>query len=141
MRISHNASPHRALNRATRIKAKRLPILPASTAAKLSRTKGLLDGAANTTLYYYNAIAAVPQVDATQEFKVLTTAYAPEWGRTSGRIVTFATESGTNRLHGHLRLGGTLMVVQAYAKSARWMLKRRHQRCLAERKRLPFVCR
>ena len=67
---------------------------------KLSTTESLLDGAANTTLYDYNAVAAVPQVDAIQEFKVLTTAYAPEWGRTSGGIVTFATKSGTNTLHG-----------------------------------------
>lgn len=67
---------------------------------KLATTESLLDGAANTTLYDYNAIAAVPSVDAIQEFKVLTTAYAPEWGRTSGGIVTFATKSGTNHLHG-----------------------------------------
>jgi hypothetical protein len=67
---------------------------------KLASTESLLDGGANTTLYDYNAVAAVPQVDAIQEFKVLTTAYAPEWGRTSGGVVTFATKSGTNHLHG-----------------------------------------
>ncbi len=67
---------------------------------KLSTTESLLDGGANTTLYDYNAVADVPQVDAIQEFKVLTTAYAPEWGRTSGGVVTFATRSGTNQYHG-----------------------------------------
>jgi hypothetical protein len=67
---------------------------------KLATTESLLDGAANTTLYDYNAIAAVPQVDSIQEFKVLTDAYAPEWGRTSGGIVTFATKSGSDRIHG-----------------------------------------
>ncbi len=67
---------------------------------KLSTTESLLDGAANTTTYDYNAVAAVPQVDSIQEFRVLTTAYAPEWGRTSGGVVTFATKSGTNQLHG-----------------------------------------
>ena len=67
---------------------------------KLATTESLLDGAANTTLYDYNAVSAVPQVDAIQEFKVLTTAYAPEWGRTSGGVVTFATKAGTNDLHG-----------------------------------------
>ena len=51
-------------------------------------------------MYDYNAVADVPQVDAIQEFKVLTTAYAPEWGRTSGGIVTFATKAGTNTFHG-----------------------------------------
>jgi hypothetical protein len=67
---------------------------------KLATTESLLDGAANTTLYDYNAIAAVPQVDSIQEFKVLTDAYAPEWGHTSGGIVTFATKSGSDRFHG-----------------------------------------
>ncbi len=67
---------------------------------KLATTESLLDGGANTTLYDFNAVAAVPQVDSIQEFKVLTTAYAPEWGRTSGGIVTFATKSGGDRLHG-----------------------------------------
>jgi hypothetical protein len=67
---------------------------------KLATTESLLDGGANTTMYDYNAVAAVPQVDSIQEFKVLTTAYEPEWGRTSGGIVTFATKAGTNQLHG-----------------------------------------
>ncbi len=67
---------------------------------KLATTESLLDGGANTTAYDYNAVADVPQVDAIQEFKVLTTAYNPEWGRTSGGVVTFATKPGTNTLHG-----------------------------------------
>ncbi len=67
---------------------------------KMSSTESLLDGGANTTLYDYNAEADVPQVDAVQEFKVLTTAYAPEWGRTSGGVVIFATKAGTNEYHG-----------------------------------------
>ncbi|WP_446743089.1 carboxypeptidase regulatory-like domain-containing protein [Silvibacterium acidisoli] len=67
---------------------------------KLATTESLLDGGANTTGYDYNAAAAIPTVDSIQEFKVLTTAYSPEWGRTSGGIVTFATKSGTNNFHG-----------------------------------------
>src|SRR6516162_3191209 len=69
---------------------------------KMATTDSLLDGAANTTEYDLHAEADIPQVDAIQEFKVLTTAYAPEWGRTSGGIVTFATKSGTNQLHGSI---------------------------------------
>jgi hypothetical protein len=69
---------------------------------KMATTESLLDGAANTTEYDYNAEADVPQVDAIEEFKVLTTAYAPEWGRTSGGIVTFATKAGTSQFHGSL---------------------------------------
>lgn len=67
---------------------------------KISTTESLLDGGANTTQYDLNAIAAIPQVDSIQEFKVLTDAFAPEWGHTSGGVVTFSTKSGTDRLHG-----------------------------------------
>lgn len=70
--------------------------------ARLSTTPSLLDGGANTTMYDYNAIAAVPQLDSIQEFKVLTTAYEPEYGRTSGGVVVFATKRGTDRLHGSI---------------------------------------
>lgn len=68
--------------------------------AKIATTESLLDGGANTTPYDFNAIAAVPQVDSIQEFKVISIAYAPEWGRTSGAVVTFATKPGTDQLHG-----------------------------------------
>ena len=69
---------------------------------KTFTTESLLDGGVNTTPYDFNAVAAVPQVDSIQEFKVLTTAYAPEWGLTSGAVVTFATKSGGNQFHGSL---------------------------------------
>src|SRR5262249_38868233 len=59
----------------------------------------LLDGGVNTTAYLGEA-AAVPQVDAIREFRVLTTAYDPEYGRTSGAIVALASQSGTNAFHG-----------------------------------------
>ena len=67
---------------------------------KLATTESLLDGGVNTTQYDLNAIAAVPQVDSIQEFRVITDAYSPEYGHTSGGVVTFSTKSGTDRLHG-----------------------------------------
>lgn len=66
---------------------------------KGATTENLLDGAANTVAYA-NQAAAVPSVEFVREFKVLTTAYDAEWGRTSGGVVTFATQHGTNGLHG-----------------------------------------
>jgi hypothetical protein len=97
---------------------------------KLSTTESLLDGAANTTWYDYNAVAAVPQVDAIQEFKVLTTAYAPEWGRTSGGIVTFASRSGTNQFHGSVfeYLRNSLLDANSYNANAAHTPKPHFQR-------------
>lgn len=97
---------------------------------KLATTESLLDGASNTTTYDYNAAAAVPQVDAIQEFKVLTTAYAPEWGRTSGGIVTFATKSGTNNFHGSVfeYLRNSLLDANGYNANATSTPKKHFQR-------------
>jgi hypothetical protein len=39
-------------------------------------------------------------VDAIQEFSVLTSTYAAEYGRTSGGVVNAVTRSGTNTIHG-----------------------------------------
>src|SRR5437762_11948582 len=39
-------------------------------------------------------------VDALQEFRVQTSTYAPEFGRTPGGQISILTRSGTNQFHG-----------------------------------------
>src|SRR5262249_11917151 len=41
-------------------------------------------------------------VDATQEFRIQTSSFAPEFGRTPGGQISIATRSGTNNFHGTL---------------------------------------
>jgi len=41
-------------------------------------------------------------VDATQEFRVLTSTFAPEYGRTPGAHISIVTRSGSNQPHGTL---------------------------------------
>jgi len=67
--------------------------------AKGSTTDIQIDGATDTTAYY-NQAAGIPGIDTVQEYRVFTDAYAPEFGRTSGGIVSYALKSGTNALHG-----------------------------------------
>ena len=67
--------------------------------AKGSTTDVLIDGAANTTSYY-NQDAGIPGVESVQEFRVYTDAYDPEFGRTSGGLVTYALHTGTEKFHG-----------------------------------------
>jgi hypothetical protein len=66
---------------------------------KASTTEILIDGATNIQAYA-NQAASVPQVDSVQEFRVNTTPYSPEYGRTSAGVISFAMRSGTNSFHG-----------------------------------------
>ncbi len=65
----------------------------------------LVDGV-DTTNQYYNENAGRTRLgsqlsqDAVQEFQVLTSNYAAEYGRASGGVVNTITKSGTNDYHG-----------------------------------------
>ena len=63
----------------------------------------LLDGAPNTLpgVWPGRGILGTPvQVDAVQEFKVQTSVFSAEYGRTSGGLVNMVTRSGGNEWHG-----------------------------------------
>jgi hypothetical protein len=47
-------------------------------------------------------VQTLPPTDAIREFKVLTSAYSAEYGRTSGAIVTMVINDGTDLYHGGL---------------------------------------
>jgi hypothetical protein len=44
--------------------------------------------------------AATPNIDATQEFRVITSNFNAEFGRNTGAIINVATKNGTNEFHG-----------------------------------------
>lgn len=48
------------------------------------------------------AAGDMPGVEAIQEFKVLTQGYSAAYGGAAGAVVSFATKTGTNELHGSL---------------------------------------
>lgn len=57
---------------------------------------------------------ATPNIDATQEFRVITGNFNAEFGRNTGAIITTATKNGTNDFH-----GGAYMYYRSDAFSAR----------------------
>lgn len=59
----------------------------------------LIDGAADTGTYN-NQAAAIPQVDAVQEFKINTNPYDAEFGHTGGGVISYTIKSGTNKFRG-----------------------------------------
>jgi Carboxypeptidase regulatory-like domain len=58
-----------------------------------------LDGSYNTS-YFRNSGNLLPNPDALQEFRVLTSNFDAEFGRLPGAVVNVITRSGTNRFHG-----------------------------------------
>ncbi len=59
----------------------------------------LLDGVDNNDLYI-NQYSVLPSVDAIQEFKVQSSDYSAEFGRSSGAQINVILKSGTNQFHG-----------------------------------------
>ncbi len=64
-------------------------------------TDWLLDGVDNNELTA-GGIAILPDIDALQEFKVLTYDYSAEYGTRGGPTVLLTTKNGTNDFHGSL---------------------------------------
>ena len=59
----------------------------------------LVDGIYNRNLWL-NTLVMVPVVDAIQEYRVLTSNYAAEYGESSGAVTEVETKSGSNQFHG-----------------------------------------
>ena len=72
---------------------------PIINGGRSNTSEVLLDGAEsrNTTT---NDIAYTPPLEVVEEFKVLTNNFSAEYGRSGGGVLTAATRSGTNELHG-----------------------------------------
>jgi len=76
----------------------------ASFSANGQRTRDnnfLLDGIDNNETWL-NSVVVFPSVDAHEEFKVQTSTYSAEFGRSSGGVVNIQVKSGTNDFHGGL---------------------------------------
>ncbi|MBM3787566.1 MAG: hypothetical protein FJW30_24690 [Acidobacteria bacterium] len=65
----------------------------------------LMDGVPvtmNSNTANMNANSAVPSVEGVEEFRIQTNSYSAEYGRSGGGVLTIATKSGTNTLHGSM---------------------------------------
>jgi len=59
-------------------------------------------GGALPALTAWGGTNSLVSVDALQEFRIQTSSFAPEFGRTPGGQISIATRSGTNQFHGTL---------------------------------------
>jgi hypothetical protein len=66
---------------------------------RTSMNEVLLDGASNT-IGDFNGVVVVPPQDSVQEFRVETSSYSAEFGRSGGGTVNIVTKAGTNSYHG-----------------------------------------
>ena len=67
-----------------------------------SRSNDFIFDGAPMNLRQYSVINFEPSNEAVQEFEVLTSIPAPEYGRTTGGVVNIVTRSGTSAFHGSL---------------------------------------
>lgn len=72
-----------------------------SGGGRTSMNEVLLDGSANT-IGDFNGVVVVPPQDSVQEFRVETSTYSAEFGRSGGAAVNIVTKGGGNRYHGSL---------------------------------------
>jgi outer membrane receptor protein involved in Fe transport len=72
--------------------------------ARALQNNFLLDGVDNNSIsenvQELTSQVSRPSVDAIQEFKVVTSPYSAEYGRSPGAAVSVSTKSGTNKFHG-----------------------------------------
>ena len=61
-----------------------------------------VDGVSNTDVGSNITLLSTPTVDSIQEFKVLSSNYTAEIGRSGGGAITIVTKGGTNEYHGSL---------------------------------------
>jgi hypothetical protein len=54
----------------------------------------------NSNTSNMNANSALPTIEGVEEFRIQTNSYSAEYGRSGGGVLTIATKSGTNQLHG-----------------------------------------
>jgi len=66
------------------------------------RTNEFLVDGVSVMLPENNNFAFSPSPDGTQEFKVLTNSFGPQFGRSGGGVVNVVTRGGTNEFHGVL---------------------------------------
>jgi len=69
---------------------------------RTSAVNYLVDGARNVDTGSNLTLLTVPSVDAISEFTILTSNYAPEFGRNGGGVINVVTRAGTNDFHGTL---------------------------------------
>ncbi|MBI4892964.1 MAG: TonB-dependent receptor [Acidobacteria bacterium] len=77
--------------------------VPSISGAANFTSEVTVDGIPNTTPRNqgrYNFLIYTPSVDAVSEFKVQTNSMSAEYGRFNGGVISVATKSGTNELHG-----------------------------------------
>jgi hypothetical protein len=66
----------------------------------VANTLGQQGGGGTAAFSAFGGTSSLVSVDAVQEFRIQTSSFAPEYGRTPGGQVSIETRSGTNQFHG-----------------------------------------
>jgi len=90
-------------NNASQIGSGALSVVQLSiNGGRTSAINWLVDGSRNVDTGSNLTLLTTPSIDAIQEFTILTSNYAPEFGRNGGGVINVVTRSGSNDFHGTL---------------------------------------
>jgi hypothetical protein len=68
--------------------------------ARRNAVNWLVDGVSNVDVGSNVTLLATPTLESIEEFKIITSSYAPEWPRSGGGVVNIVTKSGSQQLAG-----------------------------------------
>ena len=84
----------------------------------------IVDGASVVMPRQGGSIASSPSGDAVEELRVQTTMFDAAYGHTNGGVVSYATRSGTNQIHGSFEYFYRNKALNANSWMNNWQLSR-----------------
>ena len=97
--------------------------------ARRNAVNWLVDGVSNVDVGSNITLLSTPTLESIQEFKIITSSYAAEYGRSGGGVVNIVTKGGTQKFSGAAAGAVTDQLRQAQVRRTAPAIARRRGTC------------